>query len=254
MRTAISAALLGAALILSPVDRASAAGPAVDLLQPGWSFDGVFGSYDDAAKQRGLQVFNQVCAACHKLEHVAFRTLTDLGYTPEEVEAFAAQYFVTDGPDEFGDMFERPALPKDTWPSPYRNNAEAAMIHGKAPPDMSLIAKARVGGPDYLYSLLLGYDEERGADLPPGNYWNEYYPGHIIAMPPQLYPDLVVYEDGTEATVEQMAADVSHFLMWTAEPKLEERKQLGVGFMLFCTVMALLFYAMMRRTWADVKK
>jgi ubiquinol-cytochrome c reductase cytochrome c1 subunit len=101
---------------------------------------------------------------------------------------------------------------------------------------------------------MLGYDEEKGMDLSAGNYWNEFYPGHIIAMPPQLYPDLVQYADGTEATPEQMAADVSHFLMWAAEPKLEERKRLGIGFMLFCTAMALIFYAMNKRLWADVKK
>lgn len=253
MRHLLAAAMFGASLIAT-APAAHAAGPAVDLLERNWSFDGIFGSYDDAAKQRGMQVFTELCSACHGLEFVAFRTLTDLGYTAEEVEAIAANFFVTDGPDEFGDMFERAALPKDHWPSPYRNKEEAASIHGKAPPDLSLIAKARVGGADYIYSLLLGYDEEHGGDLPPGNYYNTYYPGHIIAMPPQLYPDMVAYADGTAATVEQMAADVSEFLMWTAEPKLEERKQLGVGFMLFCTVMALVFYAMMRRIWADVKK
>ncbi len=253
MRKLVTAAFIGAAVLANPAP-ASAAGEAVELMERDWSFEGIFGTYDRASAQRGLQVFDQVCSACHGMKYVAFRTLTELGYTEEEVEAFAANYYVTDGPDEFGDMFERSALPKDTWPSPYRNDAEAASIHGKAPPDMSLIAKARVGGADYLYSLLLGYDEEKGMEMDPGNYWNEFYPGHIIAMPPQLYPDLVAYEDGTEATVEQMAADVSHFLMWAAEPKLEERKQVGVGFMLFCTVMALIFYAMMRRIWADVKK
>lgn len=253
MRKLLTGAIVGVAL-LGYQPTVQAAGEIPPLMTRDWSFDGIFGSYDDASKQRGLQVFNEICAACHKLEHIHFRNLTDLGYTEEEVEAFAEQFFVTDGPDEFGDMFERPALPKDKWPSPYRNDAEAAMIHGKTPPDMSLIAKARVGGPDYLYSLLLGYDEDKGLELDPGNYWNEFFPGNIIAMPPQLYPDMVVYADGTAATPEQMAYDVSNFLMWTAEPKLEERKQLGIGFMLFCTVMALVFYGMMRRVWADVKK
>ncbi len=254
MRNVLVATIAGAALLGAMTTEGRAAGPAVELLHRSWSFDGIFGSYDDAAKQRGMQVYMQVCSACHGLEYVAFRTFTELGYDEGEVEAIAEQFFITDGPDEFGDMFERPGLPKDSWPSPFRNEAEAAMIHGKAPPDLSLIAKARPGGPNYLYSLLLGYDEEQGLDLPPGNYWNEYYPGHIIAMPPQLYPDLVVYEDGTEATVEQMAADVTQFLMWTAEPKMEERKQLGIGFMLFCAAMTLIFYAIMRRVWADVKK
>ena len=253
MRTLVTAALFGAAVLTTP-PAVHAAGETPDLMTRDWSFQGIFGSYDRAAAQRGLQVYDQVCSACHGMKYVAFRTLADLGYDEEEIEAIASNYYVTDGPDEFGDMFERPAEPNDTWPSPYRNDAEAASIHGKAPPDMSLIAKARLGGPDYLYSLMLGYDEEKGMELSPGNYWNEFYPGHIIAMPPQLYPDLVFYEDGTEATVEQMAADVSHFLMWAAEPKLEERKRLGIGVMLFCTVMALVFYGINRRVWADVKK
>ena len=253
MRAILTAALFGAAVLATPTP-APAAGPSAELMTRDWSFEGIFGYYDDAAAQRGLQVYDQVCAACHGMKYVAFRTLTDLGYTEEEVEQIASNYFVTDGPNDMGEMFERPAGLNDTWPSPYRNDAEAASIFGKAPPDMSVIAKARPGGADYLYSLLLGYDDEKGMDLRAGNYWNEFYPGNVIAMPPQLYPDLVQYADGTDATPEQMAADVSQFLMWAAEPKLEERKRLGIGFMLFCTVMALIFYAMNKRLWADIKK
>jgi ubiquinol-cytochrome c reductase cytochrome c1 subunit len=253
MRTTLTAALLGAALFATPT-AAPAAEAGAELMTRNWSFEGIFGSYDDAAAQRGLQVYDQVCSGCHGMKYVAFRTLTDLGYGEEEVEQIASNYFVTDGPNDMGEMFEREAEPNDTWPSPYRNDAEAASIFGKAPPDMSVIAKARPGGADYLYSLLLGYDDEKGMDLSAGNYWNEFYPGHIIAMPPQLYPDLVQYADGTEATPEQMAADVSQFLMWAAEPKLEQRKRLGIGFMLFCTAMALIFYAMNQRLWADIKK
>jgi len=253
MRASLTAALFGAAVLATP-SAAPAAEAGAELMTRDWSFEGIFGSYDDAAAQRGLQVFDQVCSACHGMKYVAFRTLTDLGYTEEEVEQIASNYYVTDGPDDTGEMFERPAGLNDTWPYPFRNEAEAASIYGKAPPDMSVIAQARPGGADYLYSLMLGYDEEKGMELSPGNYWNEFYPGHIIAMPPQLYPDLVQYEDGTEATPEQMAADVSHFLMWAAEPKLEERKRLGIGFMLFCTAMALIFYAMNKRVWADVEK
>ncbi|MFP4125800.1 MAG: cytochrome c1 [Alphaproteobacteria bacterium] len=253
MRASLTAALFGAAVLTTP-SAAPAAEAGAELMTRNWSFEGIFGSYDDAAAQRGMQVFDQVCSACHGMEYVAFRTLTDLGYSEEEVEQIASNYTVTDGPDDNGDMFERPAEPNDTWPYPFRNDAEAASIYGKPPPDMSVIAKARPGGADYLYSLMLGYDEEKGADLRAGNYWNEYYPGNVIAMPPQFYPDIVQYEDGTEATPEQMAADVSHFLMWAAEPKLEERKRLGIGFMLFCTAMALIFYAMNKRVWADVEK
>jgi len=250
---AIAVALLVSGVVSFP-SAARAAEAGAELMTRDWSFEGIFGAYDDAAAQRGLQVFDQVCSGCHGMEYVAFRTLTDLGYSEDEVEQIASNYTVTDGPNDQGEMFERPAEPNDTWPSPYRNEQEAASIFGKAPPDMSLIAKARPGGADYLYSLMLGYDEEQGGDLAAGNYWNEYYPGHVIAMPPQLYPDLVAYADGTEATPEQMSADVSHFLMWAAEPKLENRKNLGIGFMLFCTAMALVFYAMNKRIWADVKK
>jgi len=253
MRHLVTAALVGAALSTA-APAAHAAEASAELLTRDWSFEGIFGSYDDAAAQRGLQVYDQVCSGCHGMKYVAFRTLSDLGYSEGAIEELAANYTVTDGPDDTGQMFERPAEPNDTWPSPYRNEQEAASIFGAAPPDMSVIAQARPGGADYIYSLMLGYDDDHGEDLRAGNYWNEYYPGNVIAMPPQLYPDLVEYADGTEATPEQMAADVTHFLMWAAEPKLEERKRLGIGFMLFCTAMALIFYAMNKRLWADVKK
>ncbi|MEO1089412.1 MAG: cytochrome c1 [Pseudomonadota bacterium] len=254
MRTFVASAALAAALTL-PVAPAQAAGESVPLLSHDWSFDGIFGSYDRASLQRGLQVFRESCSACHGMKYVAFRTLTDLGYTEEEVRAIAAEYFIQDGPDDTGAMFERPGIPSDMYPNPWANEAEAAMIHGKAPPDLSLMAKARLGGPTYIYSLLQGYaDPSEHDDLLPGNYWNEFYPGHIIAMAQPLYPDQVVYTDGTQATLPQMAADVSNFLMWAAEPKLEERKDLGIKVMLFCTVMAGVFYAMNRRIWGKVKK
>lgn len=248
LKLVLTGALAGALLAATPYV-AKAAGEAEPLLHRSWSFNGVFGTYDDAAKQRGMQVFQNACQACHGLEYVAFRTLTDLGYSEDEVRAIAAQYTILDGPDDTGEMFERPGIPADKWPSPYRNKEEAAYIHGKAPPDLSLITKARGGGADYVYSLMLGYDEDQETD---NGYWNAFYPGHIIAMPPQLYEDLVEYQDGTLATPEQMAADVSHFLMWAAEPKLEERKSIGLTFMIFCTVMMLVFYGMKRRIWKNV--
>lgn len=253
MQSPFAAALFGAALLLvgAPL-AAKAAGETEELLKHSWSFDGVFGRFDREAAQRGLQVTQQVCASCHGLQYVAFRTLTELGYTEDEVRDFAAQFFVDDIDPETGAVEQRPAIPSDRWPNPWANPVEAALIHGKVPPDLSLMAKAREGGPTYVYSLLQGYDDEQTAELDPGNYWNRFYPGHIIAMAQPLYDGMVVYEDGTEATLEQMASDVGQFLMWTAEPKLENRKRIGLGFMLFCTVMAGVFYAMKRRIWSDV--
>ena len=219
-----------------------------------WPHDGVFGTYDRAALQRGMQVFKGVCAGCHGMKYVAFRNLEFLGYEEEEVRAIAADYFVTDGPDEFGDMFERPAEPFDSWPSPFANEQAARAANGGAYPlDLSLIVKARGGAEDYLYSLLTGYVEPpEDVELMPGMHYNEYFPGHQIAMAQPLWPDMVDYQDGTEPTVSQMAADVTQFLAWAGDPKMESRKQTGVKVILFLIVLAIIFYAYKRRTWRDV--
>lgn len=250
--------LLAAGLALGLVAAGAAAQAQEDhtihLKHRHWPTDGLFGSFDRAALQRGLQVYQEVCAACHGLDYVAFRTLADLGYSEDEVKAFAAQATVTDGPNDEGEMFERPGLPSDRFPSPYPNEQAAAAANGgKAPPDLSLMAKARMGGQDYIYSLLTGYeDPPEGFEVPPNGYYNAYFPGHVIAMPPPLNPDQVTYADGTAATVDQMAADVSHFLFWAAEPKLEERKHMGAKVMLFLIVLTGLTFALKRKIWADV--
>lgn len=233
---------------------AQAAEATTELKERHWSTDGLFGTLDRAAAQRGLQVYREVCAACHGLDYVAFRTLADLGYDEEQIEAIAAEYTITDGPDDSGEMFERPGLPSDRFPSPYPNEQAAAAANGgKAPPDLSLIVKARMDGKDYLYSLLTGYEEPPpDFEMPANGYYNVYFPGHVIAMPPPLSPDQVSYADGTSATVEQMAADVTEFLTWTAEPKLEERKQTGLMVMLFLIVLTAFTFAMKRKVWADV--
>ncbi|TVQ32215.1 MAG: cytochrome c1 [Geminicoccaceae bacterium] len=249
----LGAALLGATL-LTHAPEVKAAGEADPLMSRSWSFTGIFGRYDQAALQRGLQVFETACATCHGLEFVAFRTLMDLGYTEDEVREFASRFWVEDGPDADGMMFERPADLPDRWPAPWANEVEAALIHGAVPIDLSLITKSRYGGANYVYSLLQGYDDEKTFELDPGNYWNRFYPGNVIGMAPPLFEGLVDFADGTEATVQQMAADVSHFLMWAAEPKLEERKRLGLGVILYTTAMAGIFYAMNRRLWANIKK
>lgn len=219
-----------------------------------WSFEGVFGHFDRAAVQRGLQVYREVCSGCHSLRLIAFRNLADLGYGEDQVKAIAAQYTVVDGPDDEGEMFEREGLPSDYFPAPFPNEkAAAAANNGVAPPDLSLVAKARAGGPNYIRALLTGY-EEAPADVEvfAGQYYNAYFPGNLIVMPPPLFDDAVEYQDGTRATVDQMAADVSAFLMWTAEPKLEERKRMGIKVMLFLLVFTGVLYAVKRKVWADV--
>ncbi|MFO1071511.1 MAG: cytochrome c1 [Geminicoccaceae bacterium] len=219
-----------------------------------WPTDGMFGSFDRAATQRGLQVYREVCSACHSLHFVAFRTLTELGYTEDEVKAFAAQATVNDGPNDQGDMFDRPGIPADRFPSPFPNEQAAAAANGgKAPPDLSLMAKAREDGTSYIYSLLTSYEEPpAGIEVPPSGHYNIAFPGHVVAMPPPLSPDQVTYADGTPATVDQMAADVAEFLTWAAEPKLEARKHTGVKVLLFLIVMTGLTFALKRKIWADV--
>ena len=233
---------------------AVAAVEAADPPEVDWSFAGPFGTYDRAAMQRGFQVYKEVCASCHALGYVSYRNLADLGFSEAEVKAIAAEYTVTDGPNEDGDMFERPALPSDRFVSPFPNPQAARAANGGAyPPDLSLVAKAFAEGPDYVHALLIGYHEPpAGVEVPPGQYFNIYFPGHNISMPPPLSEGQVEYGDGTPATVEQMARDVSHFLNWAAEPKLEERKRLGVKILIFVAIMTIVFYMAKRKIWRDV--
>ncbi|MCH7538895.1 MAG: cytochrome c1 [Proteobacteria bacterium] len=220
-----------------------------------WTFQGIFGTFDRAAAQRGLQVYREGCAACHSLDLLYYRNLEALGYGEEEIQAIAAEHEVTDGPDEEGEMFERPARPSDRFVAPFPNpQAARAANNGALPPDLSLITKARAGGPDYLFALLTGYQEEppEGVEFVEGMYYNEYFPGRQIAMPPPLFDDAVEYADGTPATVEQMARDVVTFLSWAAEPEMEERKRLGIKVILFLVVLTGLFYAVKRKVWSDV--
>lgn len=219
-----------------------------------WSFNGVFGTFDKAAAQRGLQVYMEVCSTCHSLDLVAYRNLAELGFNEDEVKAIAARYVVTDGPDENGEMFERPGLPADSFVAPFPNEQAARAANGGAlPPDLSLITKAREGGADYVYSFLLGFEEPpEDANLLPGQYWNEYFPGHALAMPDILMEGGVEFADGTPATVENQAWAVANFLAWTAQPELEERKQMGVKVVLFLIVFSGMMYAVKRKVWADL--
>ena len=233
---------------------ARAAGEAIALPQRQWTFDGMFGYFDRAAAQRGLQVYRAVCAGCHGLKYIAYRNLADLGYSEDEIKAFAAEATVIDGPNDEGEMFERDGRPADYFPSPYPNDKAAAAANGGAlPPDLSLIAKARPDGANYIHALLTGYvDPPADFELAEGTNYNAFYPGHQIAMAQPLWGDDVEYADGTPATIDQQASDLTYFLMWAAEPTLEARKGMGVKVLLFLLVMTVILYAAKRKVWADV--
>ena len=245
---------LALAASLAPIGAASAA-EGVELKTPDWSFDGIAGTYDRAVLRRGLQVYLEVCASCHSLNLVAYRHLGGVGFAAEEIKAIAAEFEVEDGPNEEGDMFSRTARPTDNFPAPFANDQAARVANGGAlPPDLSVINKARKGGADYLYSLLSGYREEapQGFELMEGMSYNDYFRGHQIAMPPPLAEDGVEYADGTKASVEQMATDVTTFLEWAGEPNMEERKRLGIKVLLFLLVLTAMLYALKRKIWADL--
>ena len=236
-----------------------------------WSFDGPFGTFDRAAAQRGFQIFAEVCSQCHSMNLVHYDDLQRLGFTEEQVKAIAAKPFVngkqvTDGPDDQGNMFQRPARPSDAFVAPFDNPKQAIATLGAAPPDLSVIVKAREGGldslfgtrgPDYVYALLAeGYTEppkDFKPSSPTANY-NLYFPGHQLAMPPPLPPDRVAYADGTKATTEQEAHDVVTFLAWAAEPNLEDRHRTGIAAMIFLVALTGVLYAGKRRIWSEVHR
>lgn len=224
--------------------------------------DGIFGRFDRQQLQRGFQVYREVCAACHGLEQVAFRNLADLGYNEAEVRAIAADWpiQVPDIDPDTGETVGREAIPSDRFPSPYANDVAARAANNNAvPPDLSLIVKARHDGTNYTYSLLTGY-QQPPANLPPelqpgpGLYYNPYFHSVNLAMPPPFTADgQVTYADGTNATVDQMARDVSAFLVWTAEPFLESRHRAGIASLIFLLFGTALAYMAYRNIWADKK-
>ncbi|MCR9071619.1 MAG: cytochrome c1 [Alphaproteobacteria bacterium] len=233
---------------------AQAAGPAIEYPQHDWSFSGPFGTFDRGALQRGFQVYKNICSGCHALSYVAYRNLEDLGYNEDEIKAIAAQALVVDGPNDDGEMFERSGIPADRFVSPFPNEKAARAANGGAyPPDLSLIVKARPDGANYLRALLVGYvDPPADFNLMPGMNYNAYFSGHQIAMAQPLWGDDVTFEDGTAATIEQQAEDLTTFLAWAAEPEMEERKRAGVMTILFLLVFTGLLYATKRKIWADV--
>ncbi|WP_373502481.1 cytochrome c1 [Aestuariivirga sp.] len=240
-----------------------------------FSFEGPFGTFDEGQLQRGYKVYKEVCSACHAMQYMSFRNLSQPGgpgFNEEQVKVLAAEYTMQDGPGEDGEMFERPGLPSDRFPSPFPNPQAARVANGGAlPPDLSLITKYRpgwygtfnqlvngIGGPQYVYSVLTGYvpDEELSEELkkeqPEGKAYNPYFAnGHWIGMAAPLSDDQVTYDDGTPATVDQMARDVSAFLAWTAEPKMMERKQTGFMVLIYLGILALLLYLVKKKIWAN---
>lgn len=254
-RTALTGMATAMLLTLGSAPAIAAGGGEIQAQR--WSFDGLFGTFDRGALQRGFQVYTEVCAACHSLDLVAYRNLTEIGFTEDQVKKIAAAVEVTDGPNDEGEMFDRPGRPTDSFKAPFPNEQAArAANNGAFPPDLSLIVKARLGGADYLYSLLTGYRDEPPKEmhvtLQEGMSFNMAFPGHQIAMPPPLFEDGVEYADGTKATVVQMSRDITEFLAWAAEPELETRKRMGIKVLLFLFVLTGMLYAVKRRIWSNV--
>jgi ubiquinol-cytochrome c reductase cytochrome c1 subunit len=224
-----------------------------------FSFEGPFGTYDKAQLQRGLKVFKESCSACHGLKQVAFRSLTDLGYNEAQVKVIAKEWAnKTPSVDEkTGEATTRDAIPSDKMIGPYPNEVAARAANNNAyPPDLSLITKGRHDGSQYVHSLIAGYGKKPAADweVPEGLHYNPYFSNLNIAMPPPLVADdQVTYDDGTKASVDQMATDVAAFLTWAAEPKLEARHRTGFGVMIFLLILTGLSYLSYRRVWADQK-
>ena len=216
---------------------------AMSLKKQNWSFEGIFGRYDNSTLQRGLQIYQEVCSACHGMKRLRFRELRDLGFTNDQIKQYAKTFEILDGPNELGEMFIRPGEPSDTFVSPYKNKEEAkASFNGSYPPDLSL--------------LLTGYEESppKGFELTDGLYYNPYYDGKVIAMPPPLYDNAIKYIDGTNASLDQLSYDIVHFLNWAAEPKLQKRKSLGLKVLLFLIVLTLLLYVTMKEIWSRIEK
>ena len=287
-RLLLTAVVTALAAIVAP---AALAAEAKHPPREDWAFNRpIGGSFDQAAVQRGFQIYKEVCAACHTMNYLAYRNLGENGgqfvahgtlnrattqwedvalgpphhggrvIPPNEnpyIRAIAAQYEITEIDRGTGQEVTRPALPADIFVSPYTNPFQAAAIHGVAPPDLSVITKARDGGADYLYALLTGYSEPPEGEEPPGGatnlHYNPYFPGGWISMPPQLVPDRVTYADGTTASVDQMARDITTFLAWAAEPKQTQRKQMGFAVVAFLLVLSAFLYAAYRQVWRDVK-
>lgn len=239
------------AVLASP----ASATEAIHVEKQDWSFKGATGTYDRAELQRGLQVYRQVCSACHSMNLVAYRNLEDLGYSPEQVKSLAAQDTIQDGPNDEGEMFDRPARAADRFKAPYANEQAARYANaGALPPDLSLIVKARHGGADYVHGVLTGYGEPpAGFAMNPGMHYNKGFNGHQIAMPAPLSDGMIAYGDNAPQTVEQYAHDVSAFLAWASDPHMEERKRTGIKVLIVLAALSGCMYFVKKRIWAKMK-
>lgn len=278
LRKGLALAALGLALVAGPTLAATTAEEPQDVH---WSFEGPFGKFDKAQLQRGYKVYREVCSSCHAMSLMYFRNLGqpygpfyDAKYpNPNDnpyVKSLAKDIQVKDIDSETGDSISRPATSADKFPSPFPNEAAARASNGGAlPPDLSVIAKAREGGPAYIYSLISGFaPPPKGLTVPAGKYYNPYFPGDLssfwngpkdqvpkggfISMPPPLAPGKVTFDDGTKSTLQQESRDVAAFLAWASEPKMEERKAFGLGAMIYLLIFTGLLYASYRRIWRNV--
>ena len=226
-----------------------------NYVKTNWSFKGIFGTFDRASLQRGYQVYQEVCSVCHSVQYLSYRNLSEKGgpeFSVEEAKAIAAQFEVEDGPNSDGEMFTRLGRLSDKFVKPYPNvEASTAANGGAYPPDMSVLAKARKGGADYIYSLLLGYEEvPTGFELDEGVYYNKYMPGNKIKMLAPLSDGLVEYSDGTQSTTVQMAKDVTTFLVCAAEPHLESQHRMGFKVIIYLIILLTLVYMSKQKVWS----
>tara|TARA_Y100000590_G_scaffold135698_1_gene155317 strand:+ start:233 stop:1018 length:786 start_codon:yes stop_codon:yes gene_type:complete len=229
-----------------------------ELLKQDWTFKSFFGKFDKASLQRGYQVYTEVCASCHSMQYLSYRNLYEKGgpeFSKDQAKAIASNFEITDGPNRDGEMFTRSARLSDKFVMPYANIEEAKISNGGAyPPDMSVLVKARKGGADYVYSLLLGYENPPSdIKLDDGVYYNKYMPGNKIKMPNPLSDGIVEYSDGTVATPEQMAKDVVNFLTWSAEPHLEQRHKMGFRVIIYLIILTILVYFSMKKIWSRIE-
>ena len=227
----------------------------IKLIEENWSFNGLFGTFDRASLQRGYQVYKEVCSGCHSVQHLSYRNLSEKGgpeFSIEEAKAIAAQFEVEDGPNRDGEMFIRPGRLTDNFVKPYPNiEASTAANGGAYPPDMSVLAKARAGGADYIYSLLMGYEEApAGFELDDGVYYNKYMSGNKIKMSEPITDGIVEYSDETQSSKEQIAKDVTTFLVWASEPHLESQHKMGFKAIIYLIILIILVYMSKQKVWS----
>ena len=227
----------------------------IELIETNWSFNGLFGTFDRASLQRGYQVYQEVCSGCHSVQHLSYRNLSEEGgpeFSIEEVKAIVSQFEIEDGPNSDGEMFMRSARLSDKFISPYPNiEASTSANDGAYPPDMSVLAKARTGGADYIYSLLMGYEEPpEGIELDDGVYYNKYMPGNKIKMSEPVSDGIVEYSDGTQPSKAQIAKDVTTFLVWASEPHLESQHRMGFKTIIYLIILITLVYLSKKKVWS----